>query len=78
MYTQIKIESIKTDTDGCKLIAFSHVLNFPKCKPQTSPVILADYKGNKLRIFNGNTFIEKMLPSWKSALLYIRGCNINL
>lgn len=72
MESSIKIESIKTDNDGCKLIAFSKVLYFRKCKPQVTPCTFADYKNQLLRIFDGNRYVSFEFSNFKMALLFIR------
>ncbi len=67
-----KIEAIKTDRDGCKLISFARVFNFPKCKPQVSPSVLADYKKGRLRIFNRNDYTVINVDSFKDAIIVLR------
>lgn len=66
------IEAVKTDKDGCKLIAFCRVINYPKCKPQYSPSVLADYKDGVLRIFNRNDYTSINVASFKEAIKAIR------
>lgn len=72
MNKSIKIESIKTDTDGCKLIVYSVVTYFPKCKPQVSPCLFADYKNGVLRLFKGNSHISIEVGNFKHCLICIK------
>lgn len=67
-----RIERIITDSNGYKLISFCRVMNFPKCKPQVSPSIFADFKDGYLRIFNRSDYFTVNLPSFKDAILFIR------
>ena len=67
-----RIEAIKEDSKGCKLIAFCRVFNYPKCKPQVSPSILADYENGYLRIFNRSDYTTIKAASFKEALKIIR------
>lgn len=75
--SSVKIEAIKTDSNGYKLIAFSNVIDFPGCKPQVTPCKFADYKDNELRVFWGSSFNSYSLPSFKSALMFLRNSNFN-
>lgn len=70
--TSVKFERILTDKDGCKLIAFSIVSYFPKCKPQVSPCVFADFKDGLLRVFEGNSFTEYTTGSFKAALTFLK------
>lgn len=67
-----RIESIKLDSNGYKLISFARVFNYPKCKPQVSPSIFADYKEGILRIFNRNDYTTVAVGSFKEAISKIR------
>lgn len=70
----VKIEAIKSDNSGYKLIAFSFVTYFPRCKPQVSHCKLADFKNGVLRFFEGNSHrsVEFTTPDFTRALQYIR------
>lgn len=70
--TTVKIEAIKTDRDGCKMLAYSFVTNFSKCKPQVSPCHFADYKDGVLRYFEGSSMQEVIVAGFKQALQHIR------
>lgn len=67
-----RIERIKEDNNGYKLISFCRVFNYPKCKPQVSPSIFADYKNGHLRIFNRPDYYMINVKTFKEALLIIR------
>lgn len=67
-----RIERIKTDDKGYKLISFCRVFNYPKCRPQVSPSIFADYKDGYLRIFNRSDYSTFRLPTFKDALIFLR------
>lgn len=67
----MRINAIKTDKDGCKLIAASNVINFKGCKPQESPCVFFDYKDGLLREFSGNNYVSVSLPTFKLALKYL-------
>ena len=69
----MKIEAIKTDNAGFKLIAASKVTNFKGCKPQVSPCKFFDWNptGKHLREFYGNNYSSTPFPSFKAALKHI-------
>ena len=69
----MKIEAIKTDANGYKLIAASKVLHFPKCKPQVYPCIFFDYDpcNKTLRKFYGNNHLSMPMESFKDAIKFI-------
>lgn len=67
----MRIESIKTDSNGFKLLAASYVFNFPACKPQVSPCTFFDYKDGVLREFRGNTSFSMNVPTFRGALKLI-------
>jgi len=68
----IKIERIRTTEKGEKLIAFSRVHNFPKCKPQVSPCVFASYHQGILKIYNRADFAVFSFGSFAESLNFIR------
>lgn len=66
-----KIEAIKTTDKGEKLIAFSRVYNFRKCKPQVSPSVFCAYRDGILSIYNRNDFTVFQCKTFKEALVII-------
>jgi hypothetical protein len=69
----MRINSIKTDSDGCKLIRASLVLHFPGCKTWAAPSQYFDYKDGVLRMFTGDHFSEYPFATFKQALKFILG-----
>lgn len=72
----MKIEVIKISIENSqkiKLIAYSKVIDFPGCKTQVSPCILADFNCdiNVLRIFSANYHEKYIMDSWSDALRFI-------
>lgn len=60
------------DGNGYKLIAFQHVTNVPKNKPIYGTTIFADFKGDWLRVFNGNDCKEYRVINFRNALYFIQ------
>lgn len=67
----MRINSIKQDNQGFKLISASKIINQPGLKPIVGHTVYFDYKENTLRQFNGNNFTEINCNSFKCALKYI-------
>ncbi|HXS59404.1 MAG TPA: hypothetical protein VN703_01160, partial [Candidatus Sulfopaludibacter sp.] len=60
------IKSIKTDSNGLKLIAAISLYNQKKGKPLAFNTQLFDYKNNVLRQFNCSSHKEIYCPSYKA------------
>jgi hypothetical protein len=67
-----QIERVTEDSHGYKLISFCRVFNYPKCKPQYSLSIFADYKDGVLRVFNRHDYSTFNVKSWREAIVLIR------
>ena len=65
------ILSIKTDTNGYKLIAGVKVFSQPKNKPFKGNTFFFDYKDNVLRQFSASNHKDIYCTSYKAALKYI-------
>lgn len=69
----MRINAIKTDNAGFKLIAASKVVNFAGCKPQEYPCVFFDWnpQDKSLREFHGNNYSSTPFPSFRDALKHI-------
>ena len=73
----MKIQAIKQDSLGYKLIAFAKVQDHKGCKPTLSPSMMADYKDGYLNVYPAYSSVPDTynVGTWRNCLREILHSN---